>query len=62
MKEEALDRTVWRGGFGRDFGPVVRQTATLTAFGEPAVWGSNFCLVFLFRYKLRSPDVKFYNL
>ena len=27
MKEEALDRTVWRAGFGRGFGPVVRQTA-----------------------------------
>jgi hypothetical protein len=26
-KEEALDRTVWRAGFGRNFGPVVRQTA-----------------------------------
>jgi hypothetical protein len=27
VKEEALDRTVWRAGFGRGFGPVVRQTA-----------------------------------
>jgi hypothetical protein len=27
LKEEALDRTVWRAGFGRSFGPVVRQTA-----------------------------------
>jgi hypothetical protein len=26
-KEEALDRTVWRAGFGRGFGTVVRQTA-----------------------------------
>ena len=26
LKEEALDRTVWRARFGRDFGPVVRQT------------------------------------
>jgi hypothetical protein len=25
LKEEALDRTMWRAGFGRDFGPVVRQ-------------------------------------
>jgi hypothetical protein len=24
-KAEALDRTVWRTGFGRDYGPVVRQ-------------------------------------
>ena len=27
LKEEALDRTVWRTGFGRGFGPLVRQTA-----------------------------------
>jgi hypothetical protein len=27
LKQEALDRTVWRARFGRGFGPVVRQTA-----------------------------------
>jgi hypothetical protein len=27
LKEEALDRNVWRAGFGRGFGPVVRETA-----------------------------------
>ena len=27
LKEEALDRSVWRAGFGRGYGPVVRQTA-----------------------------------
>jgi hypothetical protein len=27
LKEEALDRTVWRAGFGRGVGPIVRQTA-----------------------------------
>ena len=26
LKEEALDRTVWRAGFGTGFGPVVSQT------------------------------------
>ena len=26
LKEEALHRTMWRDGFGRGFGPVVRQT------------------------------------
>ena len=26
LKEEALDRTMWRARFGRDFGPVIRQT------------------------------------
>jgi len=29
LKVEALDRTMWRAGFGRDFGPVERQTAKL---------------------------------
>jgi hypothetical protein len=27
LKEEALDRTMWRDRFGKGFGPVVRQTA-----------------------------------
>jgi hypothetical protein len=26
LKEEALDRTMWRARFGRGFGPVVRET------------------------------------
>ena len=26
LKEEALDRTMWRARFGKVFGPVVRQT------------------------------------
>ena len=26
LKEETLDRTIWRDHFGRGFGPVVRQT------------------------------------
>ena len=26
LKEEALDHTMWRAGFGKGFGPVVRQT------------------------------------
>jgi len=28
LKEETLDRTVWRVRFGRGFGPIVRQTIT----------------------------------
>jgi hypothetical protein len=27
LKEEALDRTLWRTRFGRGYGPSVRQTA-----------------------------------
>jgi hypothetical protein len=26
LKEEVLDRTIWRARFGKGFGPVVRQT------------------------------------
>ena len=26
LKEEALDRTMWRARFGRSIGPIVRQT------------------------------------
>jgi hypothetical protein len=26
LKEEALDRALWRTGFGRGFGHVIRQT------------------------------------
>jgi hypothetical protein len=26
LKEEARDRALWRTGFGRGYGPVVRQT------------------------------------
>jgi len=26
LKEEALDRTMWRAQFGKGLGPVVRQT------------------------------------
>jgi hypothetical protein len=29
LKEEALDRTMWRAGFGRGSGSVVRKTAEL---------------------------------
>ena len=27
LKVKALSRTMWRAGFGRGFGPVVRETA-----------------------------------
>jgi hypothetical protein len=29
LKEEALDRSMWRARFGKGFGTVVRQTAEL---------------------------------
>jgi hypothetical protein len=33
LKEEALDRTLWRTRFGRGYGPVVRQTAGWRGYG-----------------------------
>jgi hypothetical protein len=30
LKEEALDRTMWRAGFGRGFGPLVTQAIKIT--------------------------------
>ena len=27
LKEEAIDRTLWRTSFGGGYGPVIRQTA-----------------------------------
>ena len=30
LKEEALDRTMWRAGFGRGFGPVVKYKVKVT--------------------------------
>ena len=37
LKEEALDRTMWRARFGRGFGPVVRQTTKLKKLMYPEV-------------------------
>jgi len=44
LKEEALDRTMWRNRFGRDFGPVVWQITDddddeITSLGN---WFQNF--------------------
>jgi hypothetical protein len=36
LKEEALDRTMWRARFGRSFGPVVRQTTK--GMNENVLW------------------------
>ena len=34
LKEEALDRTMWRARFGRSFGPVVRKTTKCSRGNE----------------------------
>ena len=38
LKEEALDRTMWRNRFGGGFGPVVRQiTEWMNDYNEPSI-------------------------
>jgi hypothetical protein len=38
LKEEALDRTMWRAHFGRGYGPVVRQTTWMNEHWLAAGW------------------------
>jgi hypothetical protein len=45
LKEEALDRPMWRVRFGRGFGPVVRQN--LDASGSRSETPGKFCNVVL---------------
>jgi hypothetical protein len=42
-KEEALDRTMWRGCFGRGFGPFVRQTTKRMNEYHPENISIGFC-------------------
>jgi hypothetical protein len=48
LKEEALDRTMWRAHFGKGFGPVVRQTTK---------WISDHFWQFLFYLKIADSCV-----
>ena len=41
LKEEALDRTMWRARFGRGFGPVVRQTTKWMKWNNNLTWKSS---------------------
>jgi hypothetical protein len=55
LKEEALDRTMWRALFGRGFWLVIRQTAkwmnidilVFQMFSSHLFWTKNLCAVFL---------------
>ena len=42
LKEESLDRTIWRNRFGRDFGPVVWQITAAVA-ADDVRYGLIFC-------------------
>jgi len=44
LKEEVIDRTMWRAGFGRGFGPVARQTTTKGLF-EPTTILQFLCFI-----------------
>ena len=54
LKEEALDRTMWRNRFGRGFGPVVSQITDDDETLCPTVY--KFCL--LIRQYDGKPNVK----
>jgi len=63
LKEEALDRTVWRARFGRGFGPVVRQTtkcinSVLTRYAKLAA-GEQLCRRCTHTKLLHSNPLKF---
>jgi hypothetical protein len=44
LKEEALDRTMWRARFGRGLGPVVRQTTKCRNEFDPLILENSFAL------------------
>jgi hypothetical protein len=43
LKEEALDRTMWRNRFGRGFGPVVRQNTEWILWTVPYLKTFTIC-------------------
>jgi len=45
LKEEALDRTMWRNRFGRGFGPVVWQ---ITDDDDDSMYSDNLTALKLF--------------
>jgi hypothetical protein len=49
LKEEALDRTMWRAGFGRGFGPVMRLTAKRTNSKSKVRLGKANCIGHILR-------------
>jgi hypothetical protein len=75
LKEEALDLTIWRAGFERGFGPVVRQSAKsmndpnisyIFSFGKK-MYGSKYsllielCIALSYVHYTLSPTTQKYN-
>jgi hypothetical protein len=59
LKEGALDRTIlriWRAGFGRGFGPVVRQTAELNEWMNIFTKGINITL-----FRIRATNSRLWH-
>jgi hypothetical protein len=54
LKEEALDRTVWRNRFGRGFGPVVRRI--LNEMNSRLMY---FCVNIVMIWMIKWKDEKF---
>jgi hypothetical protein len=50
LKEEALDRTMWRARFGEGFGPVVRQTTRMNDMFRTAMCPSSEELIVSIRH------------
>jgi hypothetical protein len=58
LKEEALDRTMWRAGFGRGFGPVVTQTTKWNEMKYGIKPGRNSAVVIATRYGSDGPEIQ----
>ena len=48
LKQEALEPTVWRAGFGRVFGPVVRHTAKLNEYIYICIYTPSNNILYMF--------------
>jgi hypothetical protein len=59
LKEEALDRTMWRARFGRGFGRVVRQT--IERMNECFYYHRHQCHLYHHHYKSPSLDTILYQ-
>jgi len=63
LKEEALDRTMWRARFGRGFGPVVKQTTKWMNVGTTCCTPfhshlTTFVTAYSFSFVLMTPVMK----
>jgi hypothetical protein len=45
LKEEALDRTMWRNRFGRGFGPDVRKNTEWIKNYKWCLWTTHFLIM-----------------